>query len=293
MLKAICNYMIPAVLFGALALPLTGGAAEDAPPDEDKNPNEAIAGTDNEHELPGKVTDPDVIVPPGERTPYSGAPAEWENFIKDSQTYPFTTVDRLEYGNSDDGDTYLWDAQGWIGGDFNKFWWKTEGEGPTDGSPEDTEFQALYNRTISPFWGAQVGLRYDTNPEPDTGYAVLGVQGLAPYWFETDTALFLSEDGDLSFRAELEYELLFTQRLILQPRLEFNVSADDVPELGLGSGLNNTEVGLRLRYEIKREIAPYIGVRWERLYGDTRDIARREGEPASVTSLVAGIRIWF
>jgi copper resistance protein B len=119
------------------------------------------------------------------------------------------------------------------------------------------------------------------------------VQGLAPYWFEVDTALFLSEDGDLSFRGEFEYDLLFTQRLILQPRLEINASADDVPELGLGSGVNNTEAGLRLRYEIKREFAPYIGVRWEQLYGDTKDIAEREGEPTSVTSLVLGFRIWF
>lgn len=97
----------------------------------------------------------------------------------------------------------------------------------------------------------------------------------------------------MSFRGELEYDFLLTQRLILQPRMEFNASADDVPELGLGSGLNNTEAGLRLRYDIKREFAPYLGVRWERLYGDTKDIAEGEGEPSSVTSLVLGVRIWF
>ncbi|WP_353253338.1 copper resistance protein B [Salinisphaera sp. PC39] len=249
---------------------------------------------DEERELPGKVTDPDVIAPPGARTPFSGAPAEWTNFIKDSKPFAFSLIDRLEYGDSDEANTYLWDAQGWIGSDIHKFWWKTEGEGPTHGGgPENTEFQALYNRTIAPFWGAQVGLRYDTNPNPNTGYAVLGVQGLAPYWFESDTALFLSEDGDLSFRGEFEYELLFTQRLILQPRLEINASADDVPELGLGSGLNDTEAGLRLRYEIKREFAPYIGVRWEQLYGDTKDIAEREGEPTSSTSFVIGVRMWY
>lgn len=156
------------------------------------------------------------------------------------------------------------------------------------------ELHALYYRTIAPFWGVQAGLRYDTtNSGPDTGYAVFGLQGLAPYRFDTATAFFVREEGDLSFRGELEYNFLLTQRLILQPRMEFNASADDVPELGLGSGLNNTEAGLRLRYEIKREFVPYLGVRWERLYGDTKDIAEGEGEPSSVTPLVLGVRIWF
>ena len=151
----------------------------------------------------------------------------------------------------------------------------------------------MYNRTISPFWGAQAGIRYDTNPGEDRGFAVLGIQGLAPYWFESDTALFVSEDGDVSFRGEFEYELLLTQRLILQPRLELNASANDVPEYGLGQGINNTEMGLRLRYEIKREFAPYIGVRWEQLYGETKDIAQRAGENTSNTYFVVGIRAWY
>ena len=146
---------------------------------------------------------------------------------------------------------------------------------------------------ISPFFGAQAGIRYDTNPGADRAFAVLGIQGLAPYWFESDTAFFVSEDGDVSFRGEFEYELLLTQRLVLQPRLEFSASANDVPEYGLGQGINNTEMGLRLRYEIKREFAPYIGVRWEQLYGETKDIARRAGENTSNTSFVVGIRAWY
>lgn len=285
MLKLTSKWMIPALLLGSLSLPLTAAADDAAPVDQNAKKGK---------ELPGKVTDPDVIVPPGNRTTYSGAPADWENGIKDSQPYAFTIFDRLEYGDSDEENTYLWDAQGWIGGDYNKFWWRTEGEGPTSGDPEKTELQALYYRTIAPFWGVQAGLRYDTtNPGPDTGYAVVGLQGLAPYWFDTATTLFVSEEGDLSFRGEFEYDLMFTQRLILQPRLEFNVSASDAPELGLASGINNTEAGLRLRYEIKREFAPYIGVRWEQLYGDTKDIAQREGEPTSSTSFVIGVRAWY
>lgn len=254
-----------------------------------------LAPAADESTLPGQNADPDAIYPPGERNASSGAPAEWPDILKDEAVYGFALIDRLEYGVPESGeDNYLWDAQGWLGGDTHKFWFKTEGEGPIDGgSPEDTEFQALYNRTITPFWGVQAGLRYDVNPNPDRGFAVLGVQGLAPYWFESDTALFVSEDGDVSFRGEFEYELLLTQRLILQPRLEVNASAQDVPEYGLASGLNNTEAGVRLRYEIKREFAPYIGVRWEQTYGETKDIAQAEGEETSSTAFVVGIRAWY
>lgn len=289
------------ILDGAIALVLLGsisGTVNSAPED---TRSADLAGTENRprgteesDSLPGKITDPNSVLPPGDRASFSGAPADWKNFIQDSKTYTFTILDRLEYGASDDGDSYLWDIQGWVGGDYNKLWWKTEGEGPTSGDPETVELQALYYRTIAPFWGAQAGLRHDTTSSgPDTSYAVLGLQGLAPYWFETAAALFVSEEGDVSFRGEFEYDFLLTQRLILQPRLEFNVSGSDVSERGLASGLNNTEMGLRLRYEIKREFAPYIGVRWEQLYGDTGDIAENEGEPTSVTSFVLGVRVWF
>ena len=236
----------------------------------------------------------DSVVPDGPVEPRSGAPEEWPYGFLDKKPYATGLIDRLEYGDGDGPSTYLWDAQGWYGGDYNKFWWKTEGEGLNrGGSPDSPEFQALYNRMLSPFFGAQAGIRYATNPGADRAFAVLGIQGLAPYWFESDTAFFVSEDGDVSFRGEFEYELLLTQRLVLQPRLEFSASADDVPEYGLGQGINNTEMGLRLRYEIKREFAPYIGVRWEQLYGETKDIARRAGENTSNTSFVVGIRAWY
>lgn len=249
---------------------------------------------DGTTELPGKTTDPDIIRPPGPRNPNSGAPAEWPDVMMDDKIYAFGLIDRLEFGDPDGTNNYVWDAQGWIGDDLNKAWFKTEGEGPVHGGgPESTEFQALYNRVISPFWGVQAGVRYDTNPNPDRGFAVLGIQGLAPYWFETDTAMFVSEDGDVSFRGEFEYELLLTQKLILQPRLEINASADDVPEYGLASGLNSSEAGLRLRYEIKREFAPYIGVRWEQKYGDTKNIAEAAGEDTSSTAFVIGLRAWY
>lgn len=247
-----------------------------------------------ESKLPGKITDLDILKPPGPRNPASGAPVEWPNITKDTDIYSFTFIDRLEYGDPDGPNNYLWDAGGWVGGDFNKFWWKTEGEGPTHGGgPENTELQALYSRSISPFWNGQIGLRYDLNPNPDRGFAVLGFQGLAPGWFGTDTAMFISEDGDVSWRGEFEYEQLLTQRLFLSPRVEINLAAQDVPEYGRGSGVVDTEIGLRLRYQIRREFSPYIGVRWEQLYGETKDIAERAGESTSSTNFVIGLRAWF
>lgn len=235
-----------------------------------------------------------TVVPQGPTNSASGAPAAWSQPIHDQRINHYVLIDRLEYGAMSGADNYLWDAQGWVGGDYHRFWWKTEGEGPADGgSPESSEFQALYSRTISPFWNAQIGLRYDLNPNPDRGFAVLGLEGLLPYWLETDTSMYVSEDGDVSFRGEFEYDLRLTQRLILQPRIELNLAAQSTPKYGLGSGLNNTEMGLRLRYEIRREFAPYIGVRWEQQYGETRDFSRAEGESSSSTAFVIGIRAWF
>lgn len=226
------------------------------------------------------------------KTP-DGAPPAWPEPVMDSSIYTFALLDRLEYGVNDDNNIQVWDAQGWIGGDYNKLWLKTEGEDAVGEPLESAEVQALYSRTIAPFWDLQAGIRHDFNPNPDRTFGVIGIQGLAPYWFEVDTAFFAGEEGDVRWRGEFEYEFLLTQKLILQPRLEVNASFDDQPEFGLGSGLNDTELGLRLRYEIRREFAPYIGVSWAKQYGDTADFAEAEGEATSTVSFVMGIRAWF
>lgn len=236
----------------------------------------------------------DDCEPPIKIAPATGAPACWPDPVVDQEPYGKVLIDQLEMGYTDDAaDGYSWEVDAFWGDDYDKIWFKTEGEGLQDGEVETAEVQALYSRLISPFWDVQAGLRYDIRPDPSRGFAVLGLQGLAPYWFETDTALFVSEDGDASFRGEFEYELLFTQRLILTPQFEFTLAAQDVPEYGIGSGLTSTEIGLRLRYEIQREFAPYIGVSYEQKYGETKDIAEREGEPTSTTSFVVGVRAWF
>lgn len=158
---------------------------------------------------------------------------------------------------------------------------------------EEAEFQFLYSRMISEFWDVQAGVRHDVRPRPQTTYAVVGVQGVAPYFFDITAQTFLSENGKLSARLEAEYDLLITQKLILQPVAEINVSAQRVRELDLGRGINDVELGLRLRYEFAREFAPYVGVNWERKLGETANIARRHGEDASSLSFVTGIRFWF
>ena len=200
--------------------------------------------------------------------------------------------ERLEYRARDGDDGYLWDLQGYYGGDYDKIWFKSEGEGSFGETPESAEVQALWSHAIGPWFDLQAGVRQDLVGRERT-HAVLGVQGLAPYLFEVDAAAFLSTRGDLTARIEAELDQRITQRLILQPRAEIALSAQDIPELGIGAGIDRIETGLRLRYEIVREFAPYIGIEQEWLLGDSADYARAAGEDPSVTNFVAGLRFWF
>lgn len=202
-------------------------------------------------------------------------------------------ADRLEWQDTGGDGSLLLDAQGWYGGDLNKLWIKAEGEfSIQDDEVEDVEIQALWSRAVAPFWDLQAGVRYDLAPKGRT-HAVVGVQGLAPYWFEVDAAAFLSTDGDLSASVEAEYDLRLSQRIALTPRLAVGFSAQDIPELQTGSGITNIETGLRLRYEIKREIAPYIGVEWQQNFGQTKDFIEADGGDASDVFAVIGLRAWY
>ena len=158
---------------------------------------------------------------------------------------------------------------------------------------EKGEIQLLYSRRLSDFFDAQAGVRYDFAPDPERGFGVFALQGLAPYWFEVDASAFVSNEGELSARFEAEYDLLITQKLILQPTAEVNIAAQSVRERGIGSGINDVELGLRLRYEIERKFAPYVGTSWERKIGQTADYARNEGEDVDNLSFVTGVRFSF
>jgi copper resistance protein B len=202
-------------------------------------------------------------------------------------------VDRLETRVRNGRDGFEWDAQGWIGGDIDKFWVKTEGEGAFGEKLESAEVQALWSHAIDPWFDLQLGVRHDFRPDPQRTHLVLGIQGLAPYWFEVDAAAFLSNKGDVTARIEAEYDQRITQSLILQPRVEFDLAAQDVAELGIGSGLSTASAGARLRYEFIPEFAPYIGVEYERAFGDTADFRRADGEKAGGWSFLVGLRTWF
>lgn len=202
-------------------------------------------------------------------------------------------LDRLEYRPARANDGYVWDGEGWYGSDYDRLWVKTEGEGAFGGRLESAEIQALYSRAIDPWFNLQAGVRYDIRPRPDRTYLAVGIQGLAHYWFNVDGALFLSDKGDLTARLEAEYDQRITNRLILQPRAELALAMQDVPERGIGAGLSSIETGLRLRYEIKREFAPYIGVTYERRVGDSVRFARTAGEDVGQLAALIGLRAWF
>lgn len=191
----------------------------------------------------------------------------------------------------DDQDVLSWEGDSWVGGDDNKLWLKSEGE-LVGGEGEEAEVQILWSRNIGAFWDLQAGVRVDLEPET-TSYLALGVQGLAPYQFETEATAFVSEDGDVSARLRQTLDLLFTQRLILEPHIEVEAFAQDVPEADVGAGLSNVSAGLQLRYEVTRKFAPYVDVVFERALGETASRLRGAGEDVEQTSARVGLRFWF
>lgn len=201
---------------------------------------------------------------------------------------------RLEtdVGASREGTLSTWDLDGWIGGDINKLWLKSEGESLEGKTPERAEYWAMYSRNVATFWDAQVGIRYDDQPN-STAYLVTGFEGLAPYLFETEAHLFVSEDGDVTARFRQENDLLITQKLITQPYFEVNFSAQDVPEQEMGAGLTSGEIGIQTRYEITRKFAPYIDIRHEHKFGETSSIAKKLGENQDDTIASIGLRLMF
>jgi copper resistance protein B len=211
--------------------------------------------------------------------------------MDDRKRYGKVMLDRLEWRDGDSS-IYEWEAAAWYGGDFDKLWIETEGE-HTEGRTEDARVEVSWDHIATRWWSTRLGTRWDVDDGPSRGWLAFGVAGLAPGFVELEAMAYVGDGGRTALRLSTEYDLLLTQRLVLQPQLELNVFGEDDPERLIGAGLSDLEIGLRLRYEIRREFAPYLGVNWAVHFGDTADLVRAAGEDPDEISVVAGFRIWF
>ncbi|OOG56959.1 copper resistance protein CopB [Rhodanobacter sp. C03] len=212
--------------------------------------------------------------------------------MSDSQPLGMLKIDQLELTDGRYATGNAWDMEGWYGNDSDKLWLRSEGDAD-HGRIEEGQVEALWSHAVAAFWNTQLGVRQDVGEGPHRSWAAFGIQGLAPYWFELEATGYLGPSGRTAARFRAEYELLFTQWLILQPEFELNLYGSDDPASHIGSGLSNTQLGLRLRYEVSRQFAPYIGIVWIHRYGVTADYARLDGQPSMDRQFVAGVHIWF
>jgi copper resistance protein B len=208
------------------------------------------------------------------------------------ETHWRVLFDRFEAHEGEDGTGQAWEATAWVGGDTRRLWLRSEGERDAGGT-EAADLEVLYGRSISPWWDLVAGVRHEFQPGDGRTWLALGTQGMAPYRFELSATLYLGESGRTAASFEAEYELLLSNRLILQPMLEAIAYGQSDRERGIGSGLSTIEAGLRLRYEPVRRFAPYVGYTWLRAIGNTADLRRATGVQASSHGWVAGVRFWF
>jgi copper resistance protein B len=210
----------------------------------------------------------------------------------DRALHSFVLFDQLEWQSVAGGTGINIDSKGWVGRDRDRLWFRAEGDGE-DGDVGEAQAHLLYGRQFSRWWDLVAGVRQDFRPGPSRTWAAVGVQGLAPYWFEVELTAYLGSEGRTHFRGEVEYELLLTNRLVLQPLFEVELFGKSDPEREIGAGLSTTEAGFRLRYEFRREFAPYLGVTWNNKFGKTADFAEAAGEDTGGARVVAGLRLWF
>jgi copper resistance protein B len=249
-------------------------------------------GTD---QAPGSAEAPPVLHDsPADRywDPAAMAAATEAEMHPPKAAYSKLTLDLFEHQFRDGRDGYRWEGEFWTG-NLNRFVIKSKGEGTSGQGVDQAEVQALYAKALDPWWNLQVGIRQDIRPRPARTWATLGIEGRMPYQFELQAAAFLSDKGQLTGRFEGAYDQRITQRLILQPRVEFDLAAQDMPDQRIGAGLSTAELGLRLRYEVRREFAPYVGINWTWAAGKTANYARADGKDTTERSVVAGIRFWF
>nr|WP_032656485.1 copper resistance protein B [Pseudomonas syringae] len=212
--------------------------------------------------------------------------------VHDSAINSYFLADKLEWQDANDGRALAWDLSGWIGGDIDRLLLRSEGE-RTNGKTEEAEIQALWGHSISPWWDVVAGARQDFKPGAPQTWAAFGLQGQAISDLDIEATAFIGEAGQTAARLEADYDLQLTNNLVLQPTAELNFYGKNDPQRGNGSGLSTSEFGLRLRYEITPQFAPYVGVSWDRSYGKTADYAREDDEDTQDARLVVGVRMWF
>lgn len=212
--------------------------------------------------------------------------------VHDQAIVQLLQLNRFEGWRGDDGADFEWEGHYWRGADLHKLWLRSQGE-HIDDRTTAADLEILYARSIAPWWELVAGARHDFHPRPARTFAAVGLQGLAPYKFEVEATAYFGESGQSAARLEAEYELLLTNRLILQPQLELNAYGKKDTRRAIGAGFSTLEAGLRLRYEFTRRFAPYVGLAHERALADTADLRRAAGEDASDTQLVVGLRLWF
>ncbi len=217
--------------------------------------------------------------------------------MQDNAPQSMLLIDQFEAFSGKNVNGQTWEVEGWYGNDDNKLWLRTEGE-RSQGRLDDGDVEALWNHTIATYWSSQLGVRQDLGEGPNRHWAAFGVQGLSPYWFELEATGYVGDGGRTAARFRAEYEVLFTQRLILQPEFEVNLYGQSDPARRIGSGLSDAQLGLRLRYEINRQFAPYVGVVWTNRFGGTADFSRDYqqagfNQARTDRQWVAGIRFWF
>lgn len=245
----------------------------------------------SQHEQPARELPP--FIPPVTDADRKAAFPDVEGHaVHDKAFNYFVLFDQLEWQSIAGGTGFNVDSKGWIGRDRDRLWFRAEGDAE-DGRLGEAAAHALYGRQISRWWDLVAGVRQDFRPGPSRTWAAIGIQGLAPYWFEVELTGYVGESGRTHFRGEIEYELLLTNRLVLQPLLEVELVGKSDPDRGIGAGLSTTDVGLRLRYEFRRELAPYVGVAWSNKWGKTADFAEAAGEDTGGTRFVTGVRLWF
>ncbi len=261
--------------------------SEQARPDPKPEQTSPVPGTPER----SAAAQPPAIPPLTDADRRAAFPDVKGHAVHDEAVHAFVLFDQLEWQGSEAGGINL-DSRGWVGRDRDRLWFRSEVESD-DGRVDHAEAHVLYGRAVARWWELVAGIRQDVRPGPARTWAALGMQGLAPYWLEIEATAYLSGSGHSAARLKVEHELRLTNRLIAQPLVEMNLYGKSDPERGIGAGLSDLEAGLRVRYEFRREVAPYAGVTWTRTFGETREHAARAGERLGGARLAAGLRFWY